>query len=389
MKKVLLCLLIFAALCLALTNFIFDKNTAFAYAPTDLKMGTKADSCVLADYDSATIIYQRNAQSKRPIASITKLMTLIVAYDSINSGKGSLDDLVTISANAADMGGSQAFLDANSRHRMSDLLKLIIVCSANDASVAVAEHLYGSVETFVSKMNKKASELGLVATNFVNCTGLPALNQYSCAIDCVKMLSYLIRQKNNYFDYSKIWLEDYVHPNGRVTTITNTNKLVRFYSGCDGGKTGFTNEAMHCLCATAKRGETRLIACVLAEPDSKTRFAEVSEMLNFGFANYQNKVYLDFDGINNADIKGGKQDTLKVAPVKKLCTFTEKGQDDNTVKVVIDIKSVKAPVKQNDIIGKAYLVKNDKVISETDILALETVEAKTYFDNIGDILRQW
>ncbi len=331
MKKVLLYLLIAVALCLSLTNFIFDNNTAFGATSTDAKLGAKSFSCVLADYesreeyyDSGNIIYQKNAQAKRPVASITKLMTLILAYDSINSGKGSLEDIVTISANASGMGGSQAFLDTNSRHKLSDLLKLIIVASANDCSVAVAEHLYGSVETFVSKMNKKSAEIGLVATNFVNCTGLPALNQYSCAIDCVKMLSYLVGQNNNYFDYSKIWLEDYVHPGGRTTTITNTNKLVRFYTGCDGGKTGFTNEAMHCLCATAKRGETRFVACVLGEPDSKTRFGEVSEMLNYGFANYQNKVYLDFDGIEDVVIKGGKQSTLKVAPEKKLCNYRKR-----------------------------------------------------------------
>ncbi len=196
-----------------------------ATACAETALSTSSKEAVLMSEDGQ-LLYEYNATEKRPIASMTKIMTLLRAYDAIDSGKVSLDDDVIVSSRAASMGGSQVFLDANSTYKLRNLIKSIIVCSANDSCVAVAEHIDGSVEKFVENMNAKVKELGLVATNFENCTGLPAVSQYSCAKDVAVMFSNLIKHPH-YFECSKIWMEDFTHPSGRVTGMTNTNKLVR------------------------------------------------------------------------------------------------------------------------------------------------------------------
>lgn len=345
-------------------------------------------SSLLMDFASGTVIHELNASQRRPIASMVKIMTLLRTYESIASGKASLEDDVTISQRAADMGGSQAFLDAGSVHKLKNLIKTIIVASANDSCVAVAEHISGSVENFVDSMNKRAGELGLKDTNFVNCTGLPTTNQYSCARDVATMMRTLISTESNYFEYSKIWMEDFVHPGGRVTGLTNTNRLIRFYQGCDGGKTGYTNEAKHCLCATAKRGETRLIAVVVGAPDSQTRFKEVSDLLNYGFGNYESKVMLAKDGLEEIQIRSGVKEALKIAPAEQLALFGKKGETKG--ELVIDLHDVKAPVKKGDAVGYALIVAPDgSVLAKTDIVALEDIEKQSFFDTVRDILRQW
>jgi len=344
---------------------------------------------VLCDADTGAIIYEKNPTEKRPIASMTKIMTLLVVYDAINLNQLTLEDEVIVSKNASSMGGSQAYLDANSTHKVKDLIKSIIIASANDSCVALAEHICGSVDAFVEKMNHKAKELNLVATNFINCTGLPALNQYSCAIDCVNMFRALSKQKNNYFEYSKIWMEDYLHPSGRTTSLTNTNKLVKFYEGCDGGKTGYTNEAQHCLCATAKRNETRLIACVLGEPDSKTRFAEISQMFNYGFANYSTKVLLDKNTPIVVGVKQGKSDTLQVLPEDNLTYFAQKNSDTQNITTKTQFTKTVAPILKGEIIGKAYLLNGNDIISETNLIATEEVKKLTYFDSLNQIIKNW
>ncbi len=375
---------------ICLTCFLPQKEV-FAKTSNEstFVLGQNAVSCVLADGDTGYIIYQKNATDKRPIASMTKIMTLLVIYDNINAGKLKLDDEVTVSQTAAGMGGSQAFLDAQSVHKVGDLIKTIVVASANDSCVALAEHLYGDVENFVSEMNKKALQLDLKATNFVNCTGLPALNQYSCAIDCVKMFFALIHQNNNYFDYSTIWMDDFQHPSGRITSLTNTNKLVKFYEGCDGGKTGYTNEAHHCLCATAKRGDTRLIACVLAEPDSKTRFAEVSQMFNYGFANFNTKVYLNKETVIETKINNGKSKVLEVKPQNNLTAFLKKGETGEEISVVTEFNKTSAPFYLGETVGTAFLIKKGEVIAQTPLISTMDVKKKSYFDSIEEIIKQW
>jgi len=353
-----------------------------ACAETSLSITSR--EAVLMSEDGQ-IVYENNATEKRPIASMTKIMTLLRVYDAIDSGKVTLDDNVVVSAKAASMGGSQVFLDANASYKLENLVKSIVICSANDSCVALAEHIDGSVENFVEGMNKKAKELGLVATNFENCTGLPAVSQFSCAKDVATMFANLIKHEH-YFTCSQIWMEDFVHPSGRVTGMTNTNKLVRFYDGCDGGKTGYTNEAMHCLSATAKRGNTRVIAVVVGAPDSKTRFKEISDMFNFAFANYESKVYVDKGSeVGDVQVIGGKRNSVNIVATDKLAAFGKKGSVDYSVEYEIDA-SVKAPVKQGDIVGKAKLIeKNGNVVKEVPLAIQNSVEAKSYWDYIKDI----
>lgn len=367
--------------CLAIVASVLVPITACA----DSNIVTKSREAILMS-ENGQILYEYNATEKRPIASMTKVMTLLRIYDAIGSGKIALSDDVIVSSRAASMGGSQVFLDANASYKLEALVKSIIICSANDSCVALAEYIDGSVENFVSNMNAKAKELGLVATNFENCTGLPAVSQYSCAKDVAVMFSKLITNPH-YFECAKVWMEDFVHPSGRVTGMTNTNKLVRFYDGCDGGKTGYTSEAQHCLTATAKRGDTRVIAVVVGAPDSKTRFKEVSEMFNYAFANYESKVYVNKGAnVGELSVNGGKQNTVTVEADDNLVAFGKKGAENYTVEYELS-PSIKAPATKGDKVGEAKLVDaNGKVVKRIDVVASFDVAAKTYWDYVTDLL---
>ncbi len=370
--------MLFVVLCV-LISAIVAPAVVFADSTLDIT----AKEAVLATVDGE-ILFEKNSTEKRPIASMTKIMTLLCLYEGVENNKISLDDNVVVSARAASMGGSQVFLEANATYKAEDLIKSIVVCSANDSCVAMAEHMCGSVESFVDLMNQKASELGLVATHFENCTGLPHISQFSCARDVAMMFSKLIRHPH-YFECASVWTEDFQHPQGRVTGMTNTNKLVRFYQGCDGGKTGFTNEAMHCLAATAKRGETRVIAVVVGAPSSKVRFAEVSGMFDYAFANYQNKVYVKANEVlQTVDVLGGKTQAQCVVS-ENLCAFGKKGNNDCSVEV--EVEQLKAPLVCGQKIGTVRLLdESGAVVAQTDLVAKSAVERKSYWDYVKEIV---
>ena len=241
-----------------------------------------AKSALLLDYASNTVIYSKNADEKLPIASMTKLASLSIILDAIDKGAVKENDMVTVSETAAAVGGSSAFLDAGSSYKVSDLIKTVIIASANDSCVALAEHIAGSEDVFVARMNKLAKNLGLENTNFKNATGLPDKEHYSTAHDMAKIYRTVCNHRL-YKKYSKIWMEDFIHPSGRKTGLVNTNRLIRSYEGIEGGKTGYTDAAKFCLTASASRGSTRLISVVIGANDSKTRFNETSSLLNFGF----------------------------------------------------------------------------------------------------------
>ena len=335
--------------------------------------------------EDGQVLQEHNALEKRPIASMTKIMTLLCIYDAIDNGKISLDDTVVVSSRAAGMGGSQVFLEANGAYKVNELIKSIIVCSANDSCVAMAEHVAGSVESFVEMMNNKCREYGLVATHFENCTGLPAVSQFSCAKDVAQMFLRLIKQPH-YFSCANIWMEDFVHPSGRITGMTNTNKLVRFYQGCDGGKTGYTCEAQHCLAATAKRGDTRVVAVVIGAKDSQTRFKEISDMFNYAFANYQSSVYMSTKDTHQVSVDGGKQSCVEVAPIEKLVAFGKKGNNNYTLQVDLP-QNVKAPISKGDVVGQAHLIdEKGGIFKSVDLIAKCDVEAKTYWDYVQNIV---
>lgn len=388
-SKLGIVLCVFLVIVMAIASSLFIRNGEVCEgASVDFKSVGKAG--YLVDVNSGYVLYERNQNERLPIASMVKIMTTLLAFEAVENGEISLDDDVTISEYSAGMGGSQVFLDAGSVHKLKELVKSIIVASANDSCVAVAEHICGSSEHFVARMNDRAKSLGMSNTQFKNCTGLPCAESFSCAKDVSTMFAKLIEHPL-YFEFAKIWLEDYVHPDGRVTSITNTNKLVRFYNGCDGGKTGFTSEAKFCLSATAKRNDMRVIAVVIGADSSKVRNSAVSAMFDYAFSNFSNEILLKQGKRLDIDVKviSGKQGQVAVGSQGNLTRFV--ARDDNAV---YDVKfevvdSVKAPVKEGDVLGKAHLVKDGVVVDSVNVVAIESVGSRTYFDVIGDIARNW
>ena len=313
----------FAVLCTAC--LVASSTISYGFKIQDkeniLTKGCK--SAYLIDYDSGECIYKENELTRLPIASVCKIMTLTLAFDAINSGKLSLDEIVVASDHAASMGGSQVFLGKDCEYTVDQLLKSIVVCSANDSCVAVSEAVAGNEESFVAQMNDKAASLGCEDTLFANCTGLPKEPQYSCARDVALMFKNLLSY-DDYFKYSKIWLEDFIHPDNRTILMTNTNKLIRKYSNCDGGKTGFTNEAGFCLASTAKKDNMRLISVVLGADSSDNRFTSAINMFNYGFTNYKNKIVLDKEVALNDEfvVRGGKKQSFAVCPERNCYVFS-------------------------------------------------------------------
>ncbi len=368
-------------------EYSYEKNEKAASA-TNLK--TSAKSAVIVDADTGTILYSSNENAAYPIASMCKIMTLLLSFESIDSGEMSFEEKIVVSENAAGMGGSQVFLEANAEYSVNDLLKSITVASANDACVAMAERICGSEDAFVEKMNERAKSLGMENTVFVNCTGLPKSDQHSSALDVSKMFGELVKHKD-YFRFSSIWMDEINHPKGRVTEISNTNKLIRFYKGCDCGKTGYTSEAGHCLCASALRDGLRLISVVISEPDSKTRFKEVSEMFNYGFANFESKTVisaetpLDFEvAVNN-----GKKSSVSVLSDRSVKILNKKNEKRVFEFDFIAKTKVKAPVTVGEFIGTLDVYENGIKIDSVSVTAAENIDAKTYFDILSDVTAKW
>ncbi len=350
----------------------------------NMKLTSK--SAVLMNCDGE-VLFEHNKDERRPIASMVKIMTLLLCFENIDANKISIEDEVVASERAASMGGSQAFLDAGASYKVENLIKSVIIASANDSCVALAETISGSVEGFVEQMNKKAEDLGMTNTVFTNCTGLPMAGQFSTANDVGIMFSQLIKHKK-YFEYANIWMDDFLHPSGRVTGLTNTNKLIRQYNGCDGGKTGYTAEAGHCLAATAKRNGTRLISVIVGGVDSKTRFSENKALFDYGFANFESKLYLSAEKPIEQKVKviGGKQNELSVKLEKDLTCFGRKGQSAGEIVLELPEK-VKAPVTEGDKIGYAHVVVNGKKVASVKVIAAQSVKKATFWDYLKNMVK--
>lgn len=378
-----------ALLLTALFAFVpIGKAAVGAAAETSDALAQSSKAAILLDADTGTVVYEKNTKTHLPIASMVKIMTLGLAFEQIEARELPLDTVITASENAASMGGSQAFLDAGGNYRLDELLKSIIVASANDSCVAVAEYLYGSVDAFASAMNDKAGELGLADTVFVNCTGLPHDGQYSCASDVATMFSQLIGHEK-FFEYAKVWMYDFVHPDGRVTQLTNTNKLVRFYDGCDGGKTGYTNEARSCVTVTAKRGDTRLICVSIGAENSKTRNKEVSELLNYGFSNYKTVFALRRgDVVGEFAVSNGKTDKITVVADDDCSAFVKSGEKcELTVEPIIG--ELCAPIAENDVVGEINVLMNGQKYATVGAVAQNSCDKKGYLDIVDDFISNW
>ncbi len=370
--------------------FMENKTEVCFAEQTVSGLNVAAKSAYVMESGTGTALYQKNENKRLPIASMCKIMTLLLTFEAIDNGVLTMEDEVSVSENAAGMGGSQVFLEANAKYPVRELIKSIVVCSANDSCVALAETLAGSEALFVDKMNEKAKELGLENTLFANCTGLPKEPQYSSAIDVAKMLNSLISHEE-YFEFGKIWMDKFQHPEGRYTEISNTNRLVRFYDGCDGGKTGFTNQAGFCLAATAKRGNMRIISVVIGEENSKRRFDDVRETFDYAFANYSLKTVVDSSAPLEEKVMaiGGKFKEITVKPQRDSFVFGKKGEKENITTEISLIKSVKAPVKSGDTVGEITVYKDGVKADCVPLIALEDCGKANLFDGLREIANSW
>lgn len=335
--------------------------------------GVAVKSLFLIEASSGKILYEYNSHESLPPASVTKIMTMLLICEAIEDGKITLETQITASERAKSMGGSTIFLETNEVMSLDDLLKGIAVASANDACVAVAEHLSGSVEAFVALMNKRAQELGMKDTNFVNCNGLDAQNHYTSAHDIAVMSRELLKHPM-IEKYTTIWMDSL--RNGKFQ-LANTNKLIRFYKGANGLKTGSTSNAGCCISATAKRDGMQLIAVVMGAENSKDRFNAASELLNFGFSNYtvtnhgdKNSQVGEVKVLNgkSASVVGLAQDNTAVVISKK---------DKENLKTHINLpKEISAPVKKGDVLGDMVITLEGETLVKVNLIADRTVKKK-------------
>lgn len=384
MKKILCCLL--AALCAA----AFVSGAKAQCLEEGTPMTLTAPSALLMEAETGAVIFEKNADEKRPVASVTKLMTLLLLFERLDAGQITLDDQVTVSPYAAGQTGSQALLDAHAVYPLKDLLKSTIIASGNDSAVALAEYVAGTEENFVDLMNERAAEMSLLNTHYVNCTGLPAENQYTTARDVAAIAREMTRHPG-YFEYSSTWLDTLVHPSGRHTDLTNTNRLVRFYQDCDGFKTGSTNEAKYCLAATAERNGMRLIAVVLGVPNSQTRFDEARAMMDYGFATYSRTQVA-----NKGDLTGeqvpvtmGARDTVDVALGGGLSMLLRSGQQNKLSFETTLPESVAAPFAAGTEIGTVRVLLDGQIVAELPAVAASDVRLPGLLEGFWRLFENW
>ena len=367
--------------------FLLSSTVNVAFASNDIDVTSK--SGLLMDFQSGEVLYEKDATEHLPIASMVKMMTILIALEEYDAGNVALDTMISTTENASGMGGSQVFIDPYVEYSFEDLLKSVIVASANDASVALAEYFNGNEKSFTNRMNKRAKELGMNDTNYVNSTGLPAPEQYSCAKDCAILMREVLKH-DLYHKYSTIWMDELTHPSGRKTELVNTNRLIRYFEGCDGGKTGSTNEAGCCLTASAKRGDMRLISVIIGADNSKTRFNESSKLLTYGFGNFENRFLVNSqNSLATLDISKGKSDACDVFAKEDFAIVVKKG-DNTTYETIVDLpKKLKAPLKNGEKVGTIKVTKDGNIIKEIDIIVKNDIKHISFFDSVGKVVENW
>lgn len=360
--------------------FMMQSVVVFAEGNTDL--GLNAKSAILMEKSTGNILYESNPDERLPIASVTKVMTMLLIMEAVDSGKISLDDMVTVSENAMSYGGSTMFLETGEQLTVNDMLKGIAVASANDGCVAMAEHLAGSESAFVDMMNEKAKELGMENTHFMNTNGLDEDDHYSSARD-VAIMSRELMKHETIFNYTSIWMDTL---RGGKFQLANTNKLIRFYDGANGLKTGSTSKALCCLSAAAKRNDMQLIAVVLGAPTSAERFASAKSLLDYGFANYAvNTQITAGDEVQKIAVEKGVDEEVGVVAGDSCSTLVKKGQEDNITKEIKIDETITAPIEAGQKIGTMTISRDGEVIADIDLNASSAVEKK----GIGLIIKDF
>lgn len=346
---------------------------------TDTAIGTKHDikakSAILMEVNTGTILYEQNADEKLPPASITKIMSLLLVMEAIRDGKMSVEDVVSASEHACSMGGSQIWLEPGETMTVDDLLKAAVIASANDATVALGEQIAGSEEGFVSMMNARAKELGMTNTHFVNATGLDAEGHISSAHDVAIMSRELIKHdliKN----YSTVWMDSL---RDGESELVNTNKLVRFYEGTTGLKTGTTSGAGYCLSATAERNGLELVAVIMSGDTSNDRFNGAKKLLDYGFANYEYTTIKPQPDVSEIPIKKGVQKSVKIKVEQDFGSLLKKNNAASITQQTKFNQNLTAPIQKGDVVGAVEFYLNDEVIGSVDVVAAEKVDKMSFW----------
>ena len=346
-----------------------------------------AKSSILVEVSTGKILYEKNKDERFSVASLTKMMAQILILEQVENNKLSWDEEITVSANAAGYGGTQIYLEPGEVMTARDLMKGVSMASANDAVVALAERIAGSEEEFVKMMNNKAKDLKLKNTNFVNVTGLDEDNHYSSAYDMAMIAIELLKHKD-ILEFSSLY-EDYLRENTKNKFwLVNTNKLVRTYEGCDGLKTGYTDNAGYTMAVTAKRDNMRLLAIVLKEDVSKIRNQETKDLLDYGFNNYKIETLRKKNEV--VDTINVNKNSIDVLLSDDITIVSKKNEDKKDYEEKIVLNDIKLPIYKNDVVGKLELYDKDKLISSYDLISNQTIKKKnifkTYLDNIKDII---
>ena len=342
-----------------------------------------APCAVLAD-SKGNILLEKNSHEKRPPASVTKIMTMLLVMEAIEAGDLSFDDVLTVSEHAASMGGSQVYLEAGEKLSARDLLKSVAVSSANDACVVFAEHIAGSEDAFVSKMNERAKQLGMNDTTFMNTNGLNADGHVTSAHD-IALMSVELMKHEEIKQFTTIWMDTI--RNGEFT-LANTNKMLKSYPGATGLKTGFTTEAKYCISATAERNGVSLIAVIMGADTIPKRTADASSLLNFGFANFTKVSLLtDNQKLSPIPVVMGKKQYAQIALLSDPETLIDKSVAKKLEREIVVEDSLHAPVQEGQKVGTLTLKSGDKIILESDIVASESVERKSFFEVFWACLR--
>ncbi|MBQ8799328.1 MAG: D-alanyl-D-alanine carboxypeptidase [Lachnospiraceae bacterium] len=365
----------------AWAGVILEEESVSTAAPEGLVISS--ESVILMEMESGAVIAEKEADKARPIASVTKIMTLLLILEAVDSGKMKLTDTVTVSEYAASMGGSQVFLEPGETQDVETMIKCICISSANDACVAMAEHLAGSEKAFVEQMNAKAKTLGMKNTTFLNCCGLDVSGHVSSARDVALMSTELMKNHPTITKYSTTWMDTIIHTTRRGASefgLANTNKLLKQYNGITGLKTGSTDEAKYCLSATAERNGLKLVAVVLAAPDTKTRFREAAALLDYGFARCT--VYKD-DGtdlpVSEVTVTKGQKNSVKVQLKQPFSYVFTNGEDMNAVeRNVVLPETIEAPLAKGDVIGEYRYSLNGTLLGKVDIICSEEVKKMSF-----------
>ena len=360
---------------------------------SDTAVEVTAPSAILMEMTTGTVLYEKDADTARPPASVTKVMTMLLIFDALAEGKIQLEDKVTTSEYASSMGGSQVFLETGEKQTVETLLKCISIASANDACVAMAEYISGNEEEFVRQMNERAAGLGMENTHFVDCCGLTdSTDHYTTARDIALMSRELITKYPKILEYSSIWMENITHvtrQGSKEFGLTNTNKLLRSYEGCVGLKTGSTSLAKYCVSAVAARNGITLISVVMAAPDYKVRFKDAAAMLNYGFS--KSSLYTDEnpEKLPSIEVRKGTKPTTEVKYEKTFQYLSCDGKTIGDVQTKLNLNpQVQAPVKAGDTAGTLEYYENGRKLGEINILFTETIEKATYKNCLEKIIAE-